>query len=148
VTALPAATIPGDGLLTWESQVRQYDKVGPPGLSFEQHEVVTAVLTHKPTGTIIEKATAVVDCLLYRNRKGHLVGILNHYNEDAYEWDGTLLESAGNVNVWVRPNRRRRGIGTILATEALRRWPEVDVGQQRYTEAGRALVTKLTGGEA
>lgn len=143
MTTLPEATVPGEGLHTWASQVRQYPKLGTPGLTFEEHEVAVAQVTYKPTGMVVAEVLTVVDCVLYRNRKGHLIGILNHYRDDCYEFDGSLLEKAGNVNVWVRPDRRRRGVGTKLVAAALRRWPEIDFTQQHYTEAGRALATNI-----
>jgi len=137
MTELPPVTIGAELALAWDSQVRQYPKLGPPGLSFVAYPDEPA---YGPNGA---RTTTTIDCLLYRNRKGHLVGILNHYNDDIYECDGSLLERPGNVNLWVRPDRQRRGIGTKLVAEADRRW-SIDWMAQRYTEAGRSLVSSYT----
>jgi len=145
---LPEVTVPGEGFLTWESQVRQYPKVGPHGFHYERFAITIGtgpVLGRDLTGAIrVGKGTyhSEVDCILYRNRKGHLVGVLNHYPNDEHELNGMILERAGNVNVFVRPNRRRRGIGRRLVHEAMRRWP-IDWSQQAYTEGGRALVAAV-----
>lgn len=104
----------------WESQVRQYPKAGEPGISYFRGDT--------PHGH--------VDCLLYRNRRGHVVGILNHYPTT------TIWEKAGNVNVWVHPRRQRRGIGSALVTEAAKRWP-INFEQQRYTVAGVKLAESV-----
>lgn len=147
---LPPATIP-DGLsYAWKSQAKQYPRTGRPGLSHEEHRTVAG------TGPVIAMVdgvprvgrgtySTVVDCLLMRNSKGELVGILNHYRDDCYELNGELLEQAGNVNLWVRPNRQHRGIGLRLLAEADRRWG-IDWAQQRYTEAGRRLAHRYLAG--
>jgi ribosomal protein S18 acetylase RimI-like enzyme len=110
---------------TWESQAVQYAPTGQPGLGYERHYA-------DGTDTGPE---APVDCLLVRDANGMLVGILNHYPED----DPGGREKAGNVNLWVHPDRRRRGIATLLLTEADARW-SVDWRQQRYTEDGLRLL--------
>lgn len=152
VTDLPAPSVPGEGLLTWESQERQYANNGPPGITHEEHRVEIGsgpILALDPRDDRVKVArgrySTVVDCLLYRSRKGTLVGILNHYRDDCYDVDGTLLERAGNCNVWVHPRRRRRGIGTALVREAVRRW-SIDFAQQQYTEGGRALAESVLDG--
>lgn len=107
-------------LLTWESQVVQYPATGAPGIRY------FAGVTDYGT----------VDCLLYRNVKREVVGILNHYGFDS-PWEQT-----GNVNVWIREDYQRRGIGTALVKEAHRRWG-VNLDQQRFTPGGAALAERL-----
>jgi GNAT superfamily N-acetyltransferase len=139
---LPPAMVPDGTYLDWKSQVRQYDKVGAPGLTYEEHVVNVGtgpIITERGIGRGTYSMS--IDCLLWRNNKGHLVGILNHYPVDCRDIDGRLLERAGNVNLWVRPDRYRRGIGTRLLAEANRRWP-IDWTRQSYTASGRALIAR------
>lgn len=150
VAELPEAKVEGEGQFDWASQARQYPKVGPPGLT-EQTVIVAAgvgtTMALDPSDGRLKPARVrvkvEVDCLLYRNRKGALVGILNHYPEACYDMDGNLLERPGNVNVWVRPNRRGRGVGSLLLHAALDRWDDIDPAAQDYTAGGRALMAKV-----
>jgi GNAT superfamily N-acetyltransferase len=106
---------------SWESQARQYPVKHAPGVTY------FAGVT--PTGT--------VDCLLYYGPNRRLWGVLNHYGQDFPPY-----EVAGNVNVFVDPARRRMGVGSALLREAWARWP-FSADQQRYSEAGEALVRRL-----
>jgi GNAT superfamily N-acetyltransferase len=119
--------LPGP-VYSWESQAGQYAPSGLPGIGYERHYA---------DGFDIGPE-APVDCLLMRDVHGQLVGILNHYPET----DPGGLEQAGNVNLWVRPDRRRRGIGSMLMRAAQERWP-IRFEQQRYTRDGIAFVTAL-----
>lgn len=110
--------IPDDGMLTWESQVSQYPARGVPGISYFRGYDSTHPERHH------------VDCLLFRGPDGKLQGVLNYYAVDMPPW-----EKAGNMNMWVRPDKRRRGIGTRLLDEARRRWP-FNLAQQRFSESG------------
>jgi GNAT superfamily N-acetyltransferase len=112
--------IPQDWLFSWESQARQYPAFGEPGISYFAGET--------EVGT--------VDCLLFRDDRGVVVGILNHYGFDS-AW-----EQKGNVNVWVRRNRQGRGIGTALINEAKTRW-KINLDQQRFTPSGAKFAEKL-----
>lgn len=122
----------------WESQAQQYAYRDTPGICYERHSTYEL-------GAQLGDKIAFIDCLLYRDEDGLLVGILNYYPNDN-EW-----EQAGNVNMWVKPDHQRQGIGTALAVEGLRRWPDTDLEQQRYTSQGllffdalcrRGVVTK------
>jgi GNAT superfamily N-acetyltransferase len=137
VIDLPKATI---AYLTfdWWSQVSQFVKQGKPGITLESPETPV----YGPDG---HEYFTTVDCLLYRNRKGALVGILYHYNDDTYDVAGNLVEKKGNVNVMVRPSSRRAGVGTRLVRDALARW-DIDLQVQQYTDAGRALFLKVLEG--
>jgi GNAT superfamily N-acetyltransferase len=117
-------SIPARLAFSWESQVSQYPAKGPIGIHYFAGET----------------DYGIVHCLLYRSTKGEVVGILNYY-------DGHLKpnvwETAGNVNVWVHPDRQRQGIATALLRRAKERWPEINLDQQRFTESGAALATRL-----
>lgn len=125
----------GDELfMTWESQVRQHPKVGRPGITYSTPEIDIAYGSELPDGRRAIFSTHV-DVLLFRNGKGHVVGILYHYPFDCD------LEAKGNVNIFVRPDRRRRGIGSRLLREADARF-DLNLDQQKYTTGGLALVKR------
>lgn len=116
-------SIPEGLAFSWDSQVTQYPAKGAPGIGYFAGET----------------DYGVVHCLLYRNAKGEVVGILNYY-------DGHLKpnvwETAGNTNVWVHPERQRRGIATALIRKAKDRWP-INLDQQRFTASGAAFAEHL-----
>jgi GNAT superfamily N-acetyltransferase len=114
-------SIPDQMLYDWESQARQWPKVGRPGIAYER----------------VEAYGNPIDSWVFRNRKGHVVGMLYWYVTDS------PLEKAGNVNIWVRPDRQRRGIGTALIQAAERRNGPINLEQQRYTAAGVAAARRL-----
>jgi len=113
------ATIPE--ALSWDSQAEQYPAQGGPGIVYFAGET----------------SLGTVDCLLFYDRKKRLRGILNYYAIDFPPW-----EKAGNVNVWVHPSTRRRGIATQLVRAAMQRW-RIDLDQQRFTPSGLALAEHL-----
>jgi len=104
-------------MLPWETQVVQYPESGPPGLSYFPGRT--------PLG--------VIDCLLWRNEAGEVVGILNHYPFRTPEG-----QEPGSFNLWVKPGWQRRGIGTQLGSEAERRWT-IDMDKQNFTAEGVAI---------
>lgn len=114
------ASLDPEFLYSWESQVSQYPLNGVPGIEYFPGPT--------PYGT--------VDCLLFRDVHGKVVGILNHYGFDS------PYESTGNVNIWVHPHRQRRGIGTALIKAATGLWP-INLDQQRFTPSGMAFAEKL-----
>lgn len=128
------ATIPAWSHYTWESQVRQFPKVGPPGITYHLYCCC-------PDPACVDGSEACgtwpVDTWIYRNKKGHVVGILYRYQTDS------VGERAGNVNAWVRPDRQRRGIIEKLVERMVERCGPVNVAQQRYTEAGLAAIRAL-----
>jgi GNAT superfamily N-acetyltransferase len=108
--------------LPWESQARQYPKVGPPGISYFR-------------GVFSNETGHYADCLLYRDKHGKLRGILNHYPHTV------PFEQQGNVNIWVEPRFQGKGIATKLLAEAEKRW-QVNFDQQKYTSSGEQFIIK------
>ena len=109
-------------ILSWASQVKQYPPLGEPGIGYFAGE----------TGL------GTVDCLLWRDDRGVLRGILNRYGHDFPPY-----EKAGNVNIFVQPEYHRQGIGTALVAEAERRWGPINLDQQQFTEAGERLADRI-----
>lgn len=108
---------------SWESQVEQYPRLGAPGIQYFAGDV---------------GALKPVDCLLWRDEQGLVHGILNYYSIDF-----PPHEQAGNINIFIDPQRRRQGIGSALLREAHRRWGPIDWNQQRYTESGIELAARM-----
>lgn len=129
-------SIPDHLMYPFESQSRQFPASGPLGLSHEHHEV----RNYNAAGALV---VSPVECLLWRNLGGELVGILYYYPDDAFEFDGSQLEAAGNVNVYIRSDWRGKGVGTKLGVEADKRWGPIDLAQQRYTTGGAALARAI-----
>ena len=100
----------------FESQVWQYPKSGPKGISYYRGDL----------------QGAFVDCLLYRDKSRKVRGILNHYPVDF------IKEKAGNVNIFVEPRFQHKGIASKLLAEAQRRWT-IDLSRQHYTPVGAAF---------
>jgi len=114
-----APTIPD--IMPWESQVSQYPKLGPAGISYFRGDVGVGGW--------------YADCLLFRDKHGKLRGILNHYPTES-PW-----EQPGNVNIWVEPRFQGKGIGRKLLCEAERRWV-INFDQQAYTPSGSKFIEK------
>ena len=116
-------------MYTWDSQAAQYPPTGPPGISYF-------------CGGLSDNL--FVDCLLYRDETGELVGILNQYPVDI-----PPFQRDGDKNIWVHPGRRRQGIGTALLLEAWFRWGPRSIhggGDPKLTESG-VRVPNGIGGE-
>ncbi len=103
----------------WDHQVGQYDKKGEPGISYFKGEV----------------DDKWVDCLLFRNKAGKLIGVLNHY-----PFDFPPYEKKGNINVMVDPKEQSKGTGMELFKEALKRWKDIDLYKQHWTKSGKRLL--------
>jgi GNAT superfamily N-acetyltransferase len=118
------ATVTDERMHSWESQAPQYPPTGPPGISYFRGELSDELF---------------VDCLLYRDETGELVGILNRYPADF-----PPHEREGDWNIWVRPDRRRQGIGTALLIELRFRWgPGPNAGDPKVTESGVQFISAL-----
>lgn len=123
----------------WTSQANQYREQGEPGIHLERRcvDIDSGAEVCDVDPALAGPRITVTDCLLYRDGDGTLIGILNHY-------DGrSPLERKGGINIWVRPDRQRQGVGTALVLEALRRWDDILPESQRYTEAGLAFLKSL-----
>jgi len=116
------ANVAEDTIMAWETQVNQYPRRGPAGINYVRGRI---------------DASYHVDCLLCRDEQGDLIGILNRYPADYPPY-----ERAGNVNIWVRPDRRRRGIARALILEALDRW-ELRWEHQRLTPSGAEIAASM-----
>lgn len=69
-------SIPDRLLYSWESQVRQFPKVGRPGIGYREYCACTRTACVRGT----ESCGAIpVDTFTYRNNKGHLIGVLYRY---------------------------------------------------------------------
>jgi len=108
----------------FKGQASQFDKKGPPGFSY-----------FKGTGNGLQPGQWV-DCLLWRDEKGILKGIVYHYPQDL------PLEKKGNVNIFISPDSKRKGIASTLLSEAIKRY-NVDLRQQRYSEEGARFVNQF-----
>jgi len=109
-------------VFAWETQSGQYANVRPVGPG----------ITH----FIGRLVNGDVDCLLMYDDELELVGIMNVFTVDMLPY-----ERAGNFTVMVRPDRRRRGIATLLMDEARRRWT-INFEQQDYSHDGSAFATR------
>ncbi len=113
---------------SWESQAEQHDYRGQPGIHLERRHLGTP-----GAGDFIQ-----LDCLLYRDKRGLLVGILNHHAHDG----NNPLDREGSISMWVKPGHQRQGIGTALLLDAMQRW-RIDLARQRYTTEGLWFVNGL-----
>ena len=117
----------------WKGMVKAYEKKGPSGISHVVLESRTAQSPAQP---------ARIDTLLFRNRKGDVVGLLRYYPNGFGN-----VKFPGEYSVLVRENRRRRGIGLALLKEADRRW-KLDFFRQDYTPEGRSLAKSYLDSQA
>jgi len=108
--------------INFYSQVEQYPSKGKPGVSYFK-------------GVIDDERH--VDALLFRDNKGKIRGILNHFPID---FPG--FEKKGNVTVMVDPDFQRQGIARKLFAEADKRW-NINLKQQSYTESGRKFIQSI-----
>lgn len=118
------ANVSDEQMYTWDSQAAQYPPTGPPGISYFR-------------GTLTDDV--FIDCLLYRDADEELIGILNHYAVEI-----PPFERKGDQNIWVRPDRRRQGIGSALLLDAFFRWgSRQSDGNPKLTQAGVEFVKGL-----
>ena len=115
------------GGMPWpfKGQASQFEKKGAPGFSYFKAE---------SGGSL--KDGQWVDCLLWRDEKGILKGIVYHYPQNM------ALEKKGNVNIFISPDSKRKGIASTLLTEAIKRY-DVDLRQQKYSAEGAAFVNNF-----
>lgn len=111
--------LPMTGIFSWQGQSAQYPRKDTPGI-------------HYFKGLISPEDW--VDCLLFYDKAGDLVGVLNHFPKDMPPY-----EKKGNISVFVKPNRLREGIATRLLKAALKRW-RIDLRRQQYTPDGELFI--------
>jgi ribosomal protein S18 acetylase RimI-like enzyme len=112
---------------TWETMQALCASTGPPGISHWSKTIKAGETTLH--GHVLE----------YRDQQGRLVGGLQlHIMQMGRETSTPTVHS-----VVVDPGFRRQGIATQLAREALRRWPDLDLFTQQYTEDGAAFVNRF-----
>jgi hypothetical protein len=107
-------------VFAWENQSNQYPAKGN-GIQYYK-------------GSLNEDAW--VDCLLYYGDDKSLQGILNYYPFSWYPY-----ERKGNVNIQVRIDERRQGIGTSLLNVGMSRF-KIDLKKQDYTPLGKKFIRK------
>lgn len=111
-------------ILPFATQVTQYPQNGEP-------DTIELFLGD------VGKGRLPVNCLLWRNHDGLVRGILNHYPQDY-----PPLEQAGNINVFVHPDWKRRGIGTALMERATELFGEPNFEQQIYSPEGMKFLLR------
>jgi GNAT superfamily N-acetyltransferase len=119
----------------------------PPGVWTKQaaqlpHTGVPRSIKHVPN--------AEAEVLFFYDDVGCLRGILKYFKEDvprSDEFGDYLVAHAGEILIVVDPDYLRRGVGTELLREAHGRW-KIDLGKQRYTPSGAALVDRFRQNEA
>jgi len=141
---LPAPTVPGEGHWSWESQAKQYPATHEPGVIVGRVDALVGQLQPNDPNVPEIAVSAVVDTMLVYDLSRELVGILCHYpDEIAIRFHGgeaIVLEEAGNVSMWVRPDRRRCGVGCSLLAACDALW-HPNWWAQRYTRGGHALIS-------
>ena len=114
---------------SFESQECQYPKTGVPGISYFKCE----------DASLIAKGWHI-DALLYRDKDGKILGILNHYPQNMpAEYPNGPSERKGYINIFVNPKTKKSGIGTALVHEAIRRY-DVDLNRLRWSSEGAPFI--------
>jgi GNAT superfamily N-acetyltransferase len=119
---LPPASISDTGW-GWESQSAQYPATATPGHHYEVEQFPG------PDG----KRLYPIECLTHYGADSKLDAILNRY-PDGYP----QLERSGAINLWVRPDAQRQGIGTGMLAE-IETHGRIDWAVQTFSPRGRAL---------
>lgn len=108
----------------WENQAIQYPTNG------HDIELYRAIM----------KDNKWIDCILYYGDDNLLQGILNYY-----PFDFPPYEKKGNVNIQVKPDKRRKGIATALLKEAQIRF-KINIKEQDYTSLGKLFIVGYMNG--
>lgn len=131
------ASIPDELMLSWESQAIQFPDKDVVGLShWGVDQPVSRESIPVPREFALDPA---IDIYLWRDMHGTLRGILYVYMIDMPPW-----EKKGNVNIFVEESWRRKGLGTVLLTQALRDH-EINFYLQRYSVAGLQFIKAFRG---
>lgn len=122
-TTSEAGFIESDRMGQWENVAAEYPKFGPEGISYYRG---------------VRADGYQVNCLLYRDGDGHLLGVLAHFPETIPN-----LERAGHGNMWVHPDHRREGVARELVLEFVRRGWHGEYKDFRVTPEGAALLREV-----
>lgn len=129
------ATVPDGAVRPWRQIVKTHPKEGRPGITYERVDPGVQWGGGPDGGRI--------HTLVHRNHRGRMTGVLYYYPVDFVDAAGRKIQRGGTVHLWVDPARWGRGIGTALAVEGNRRWPDVDLAGFDFTEGGLALAKKI-----
>lgn len=121
------AMMPEHWMAPWKLVASQLPAKGEPGTTYEELDPGR------------EFGTGKIDALLHRDKYGRLMGVLYYYRVEFGTPGHFPYQPAGSVSMWVDPGWHRKGIGRVLALEAIRRWPELDLAVQNYTPGGLAM---------
>jgi ribosomal protein S18 acetylase RimI-like enzyme len=112
---------------TWETMQALCAPTGSPGISHWSKTARAGDATLH--GYVFE----------YRDQQGTLRGALQlHIIQTGRDTSTPTVHS-----LVVDPSFKRQGIATQLAREALKRWPDLDLFTQQYTEDGAAFVNRF-----
>lgn len=102
---------------TWEYQMAMFPPTGPPkSIQYEERYYD-------------DDPKMPVDCLLYYDQHGELIGIMEHYPQDIYAPtapEGAPVANKGATITWNRPDHDFVPVCLALCREAGRRWDDID----------------------
>ena len=107
-----------DSAFKWQNQAKQYPLFGE-GIQYYK---------------VIMNYNKWVDCLLYYGADNKLEGILNYY-----PFDFPPYEKKGNVNIQVKPEKRRQGVASRMLYEGILKF-KIDLRKQDYTALGKMFI--------
>lgn len=128
-----APTVSDDDVRSWEGVAGFHDPVGPPGI------------THTTVHVYHDATRIPIHTIEHRDDDGTLSGVLFFYEVGYGDRSHPWHQRPMTVNVWVRPDRQRCGIGTKMGLAADERWPHVPLSAFDYTAGGLALARVIAG---
>lgn len=103
----------------WQVIATKFAQKGMPGITYLKAE-------YSPEQWI--------ETFVYRDECGNLLGIIDYFPVDTIPH-----EKKGNVNIFVHPEHRGKGVGLALLKKGDERW-DIDFDKQQYTYSGLKLV--------
>jgi GNAT superfamily N-acetyltransferase len=123
-----------EGAMPWDYDTNfLLPEIGAPGIQYLRRRGSVMAFS--------ADVVATVDCVLYRDNAGLLVGILFRFPK-AIRDDIGLVASAGELSLVVKPDHCRQGIGTALLKEAASRW-DIHWANQSYSAGGLELIKSV-----